>query len=410
MSLAGQFKTIRLIDLRVWAFVSAVLVYAVFGSPTPDNPGLVEILIAFLLIVSAGVVGVFQAFKLDLNAPLWQGAGAIMLCFGVGVPTLKGIIDGNHIALIIRDLAPFLFLALPLFFILLMKAQAQFGKRALQGVLVLGLVFALRAVVEQASGVLTVLSRLQPSDELTYFANMPSVLFAALFFIYTGSKLWLGRLGVRTILKGIMCFILALIIIVPIMLSAQRASIGFIIIYGLGLLGYGLYKAPLRALGLLGIITIAAFPFYGVLFDVAETLAQKTALVGVNMRFAELEAVWSEVSGSPFDLMFGKGWGGSFESPAVGEVRVNFTHSLISSVLLKTGMAGLLVIGFYIFGFVRILWGKLMHSPALVCALAGPFIIDVFLYASFKSLDFGLILLLIGLIGFSDQNNERSYA
>jgi len=41
------------------------------------------------------------------------------------------------------------------------------------------------------------------------------------------------------------------------------------------------------------------------------------------------------------------------------------------------------------------LFRHVFEKPVLVLAVLGPVLIDVFLYASFKSLDFGLLLLMI---------------
>ncbi|MBU0858653.1 MAG: hypothetical protein KJ667_01830, partial [Alphaproteobacteria bacterium] len=47
----------------------------------------------------------------------------------------------------------------------------------------------------------------------------------------------------------------------------------------------------------------------------------------------------------------------------------------------------------------RLLWPLLWARPLLAVALGVPLAIDTMLYASFKSLDFGLILLLLTLWG-----------
>ena len=51
----------------------------------------------------------------------------------------------------------------------------------------------------------------------------------------------------------------------------------------------------------------------------------------------------------------------------------------------------------YLFRLGSIILELLFYRPVIALALAGPFLIDIFLYASFKSLDFGLVLLLVPL-------------
>ena len=86
--------------------------------------------------------------------------------------------------------------------------------------------------------------------------------------------------------------------------------------------------------------------FYANLWDVIEALWNKTRLHGGNMRLAEWRAVLDVIGNNLPSTLFGTGWGGTFSSPAVAEIRVNFTHSLLSSLLLKTGLVGF---GFTVF-------------------------------------------------------------
>ena len=93
--------------------------------------------------------------------------------------------------------------------------------------------------------------------------------------------------------------------------------------------------------------------------------------------------------------MRGLGWGGTFESPAVGDVRVNYTHSFVSCMLLKSGMLGAALAVAYLIGSFIGITRLLPRHLVLGLALAGPLLIDSVLYASYKWLDFGLLLLLI---------------
>ncbi len=85
------------------------------------------------------------------------------------------------------------------------------------------------------------------------------------------------------------------------------------------------------------------------------------------------------------------------QSPAVGGLTVNFTHSFLTTYWLKTGLCGLALALLYLARLGRMLASIAPRRPLLAGAMAGPLLIDVTLYASFKSLDFGLVLLLIAL-------------
>lgn len=136
-------------------------------------------------------------------------------------------------------------------------------------------------------------------------------------------------------------------------------------------------------------------------------LAYKTSLVGFNMRSQELSAVWHVLIQNPQNFLFGIGWGGQFESPAVGNLNVTFTHSLLSYMALKTGFVGLVLTFIYI-GVISHHGAKVIFKDRVVgIALLWGFIIPIFLYASYKSLDFGLLLTLILALSVYRQQTEN---
>jgi hypothetical protein len=125
------------------------------------------------------------------------------------------------------------------------------------------------------------------------------------------------------------------------------------------------------------------------------------------MRFQELETVWGDVTRSAASALFGNGWGASIKSPAVGGLSVNYTHNLVSAALLKSGMIGAALLCLYLFLLGTSFFSLVRQRPVLALALFWPFVIDIFLYASYKSLDFGLILTLIACYGLKDNNNRK---
>jgi hypothetical protein len=68
---------------------------------------------------------------------------------------------------------------------------------------------------------------------------------------------------------------------------------------------------------------------------------------------------------------------------------------MVSSVLLITGFLWVVFTGLYFYGLARLWWSHALAQPVLALAVGLPIVIDVFLYASFKSLDFGLVLLVV---------------
>ena len=141
-------------------------------------------------------------------------------------------------------------------------------------------------------------------------------------------------------------------------------------------------------------IMILMFPVFSLAFD---ALVYKTQLYGGNMRLAELSAVWNAIAVHPVPALFGLGWGASFNSPAVADIQVTYTHSFFTFILMKTGLVGLCVAGAYMWYLFKhvIAYYRQSHDIVFTLALIGAFIIPLFLYASYKSFDFGLVLLLM---------------
>jgi len=190
---------------------------------------------------------------------------------------------------------------------------------------------------------------------------------------------------------------------------SQRASFAYGAAALLLLLAVAAVKNPVRAAApiLAGLALLAAC--WPLLAEFGAALAHKNMLVGVNMRGQELQAVIAAFDGAWAAVLFGKGWGAAFSSPAVGGVSVNFTHSLLSAMWLKTGLIGLVLSVFYLGALAAGLWRLLGRFPVLALALAGPLLINILFYASYKSLDFGLLLLLIALWGrHGDYSSEKT--
>lgn len=376
--------------VRLWCFLTALGVYALAGSPTPDHPGLAEIAIAVLLIAAAGAGGALRVLRAG------PAAGRALLVYGLSAVLVIGALRGHEAGLMLRDGAAFLFLLLPLFLMGLGEARAE--RRIFIAVALVGFIFALRGLAAFSVDIAALLPEVfTQKQELTYFANAPTVLFAALFIFGTSGQKFMREFSLRAALLFMGGAVLALITLLPVMLTMQRASLGYAAVYVAALSALALFYYPRRTAAVLLIAAALSFPLWGVVAEIVNALTHKTALVGFNARGAELAAVWREISGLPGGLLFGTGWGGTFESPAVANIRVNYTHSLLSSMLLKTGIAGLILTILYIGEILAGLMGRARAYPVLVLALLGPILIDTFLYASFKSLDFGLILLLAGL-------------
>ena len=183
----------------------------------------------------------------------------------------------------------------------------------------------------------------------------------------------------------------------------QRASFGAIVT-SIVLMWLAIFRQSLlRSVFFLLLGSLILWLFSDIIYHLFESLYAKHENVGGNMRLQELEAVWEHVSAHAVTAFLGNGWGAPIASPAVGGLTVNFTHSLISAALLKTGIIGTILVIFYLGAMGLTLTKFLYQRPALALALFWPFMIDIFLYASYKSLDFGLILMVIACYGVKEH-------
>lgn len=376
---------ISLKNLRAGGLFIAIIIYALWSSPTPEQFGTAEIIIGLLLISAAGISGAFRALDMRSGAK-WETGAKLLLIYGLTLPVLTGLIMGNSIIGIIRDLIPFLFLLLPLFLCPLFSEQNEQRKNLTIFIVALGLIFSLRVLLPAVTGLKIV-------NDPFLLANAPTVLFSALLLI--GLCGW--YLYRADLLKSAVFIALSLIPLATMALIMQRASVGIFGMTIFFLMIVGLVHRPARVFLPLLLLTLAAFIYWPEITNVTQSLMRKTSLVGFNMRWQEAMAVLDALSGSFFTVLLGKGWGASVASPAVGGAVVNFTHSLITTYWLKTGLVGVCFVLFYLYQLGLLLLQILFRNPVMALALAGPFVIDIFLYASFKSLDFGLVLLLIPL-------------
>lgn len=369
--------------------ITVVAVYASFGSPTPDTPGVVEILVALGLM---GCVG-FQGFLTAINphsfsTPFLKSLQMLFLC-GLIVPTLSALFHDNALGFVVRDLAAFMFIALPLFLSVRLSTNPNLQKYFFASLVLTGVMLSIRTL-------LPILNIWIPQGELLYLSNSPIVLMTAIFLILT---LWKNVAVLSFKLWVSSCVMLCGILIVlgAMMLDVQRATIGAVIISLLIFMTLNFFKSPHKTIVPFFVFLGLILFFYPTITEILDVMAMKTAQVGMNSRIAEATAVFDVVKSNMGSFLFGLGWGATFPSPAVAGLDVNYTHSFLTTMFLKGGLIL----------FICAVW-------AVMCALYEIFwlyrqdnikglisfwslTIPVFLYASHKSLDFGLVLLLIGM-------------
>jgi len=378
-------------DYRAICLFFACLIYALFGSPTPDSLSIVEILVGILLALAIGIGRARDAILRPVRYRFWKSAGQLFLLYGLSVPFIVAVLNGYDLRAILRDFIPFLFLFLPLFLLPLIRARPYYFRSILFAFILIGLLFSLRSILMRYD----LECKIWCVDELLYLENMPSVLFAALFLIGSAIAVMTRGLNIKNVIIFFVLMALSVLPIVAMISTIQRASLGAIALYVIVIQGYFIYKSPVRGGNALLMMVIVAMVINFSFTAVFASLWDKTQNVGLNMRPQEMEAVWQLLTSDLLTFLFGIGWGGHFNSPAVGGLSVNFTHNFFSSIFLKTGIIGLTLSIAYIAGLLERLSRVLIKSPVLGLALFLPIFIDLTLYASFKSLDFGLAILMI---------------
>lgn len=372
----------------VLCLFAASLIYGAFGSPTPDNPGIPELIIgALLLLAAGGGISRFHDFRRPEN--LYFRFLHVVFLTGLTVPVAVGVFFDNDTMLILRDVLAFLFLCLPLFVAGVFFNSDDAAKILPWVMVAAGTAFAVRTLVPAFNIWIA-------GDELLYLSNSPLVLFTAIFLTAVAwrsmASLTLQNLPVLISALGVVAIIIA-----AMLLDVQRATVAAIALSLLTLWVATFIKTPRRILLptlLLLVLAIACAPW---LDDTAGAFYKKTSEVGLNMRLQELEAVINTLLANPLSVFIGSGWGSVFASPAVGGLDVNYTHSLLSTMFLKGGIILLSLVFAFCMAALYQIFLIFQRDSGRGLAVFWPFAIPVFLYASHKSLDFGLLLLLIGV-------------
>ncbi len=386
----------RLSDVRFALLLAAIAVYACFSSPTPDDPGLAEGAVALLLALAIGPRQAVLSLLPPAGGALWRWAAWMLLLYGLTVPVLGGLMRGHDLALIVRDIIPFLFFTMPLFLADLLTARPSYAPAVTGAVALAGLAFALRLLVPSFIAYGHVGFSALPGEDPLYLANAPTVLFMTILALaLAGQEMGRGRL--RSIVPVAAMTGAGMVCVLAMAAVMQRASLGLGMACLAALWALLFVRAPGRAMKAvlpLALVVLLLYPQFAAL---ARHLLLKTSLVGFNNRPQEAALVFSMVGRHWADALFGLGWGQTIASPAVGDVTVNYTHTMPTALWLKTGLAGLTLAGLYVAGLSACLWRILWWAPVLCLAIAAPCLIDLTLYANYKSFDFGLMLMLIPL-------------
>ncbi|MEI8393406.1 MAG: hypothetical protein WCF85_01630 [Rhodospirillaceae bacterium] len=404
-------KAVFFRDPELWRFTLvavALLAYGLLSAPAPQDFGSGELLVAVLMTFAVGIgrPAAFATGALLIHPTLRyrDTVGCVVFFLLLWLPLLRGVILEWETRTILRDILPLVFLFLP---VLLVRERGFHSRRPVDilagGLAAAGLAFTLRwwAGTGWAFGAIG----LHPlSDGSQYLLNSPTVLFAALWLpIVAVTLLWPELAGPRLkTLKPMVRYALALLFLslaVPIeaalAATVHRMALGMVAGSGLLFLIWCSRRTPgpalLAAAGLSAVLIAVGGPLTGAL----EMVAIKSQQVGWNERFAEMDAVLTQLGRSLLSLLFGDGWGTLVANPAVGGWRVSYTHSFATYLLLKTGIAGALTMLCWLAALAPSALRLLRYDTPLALAALPPVLGGLLLHTSFKYLCFGLLLTLV---------------
>jgi len=356
-----------------FALYLAIILYGLLSSPTPDSVSWVEITIITFLILSVGFIRPLVALTAK-EMPIYLKGHKLFFTFVFIVPSAIGIINGYELSNIARDLFPVCALILPLCF---------YGERLNYlniAMAITGCAFAFRYIAP----IIPNLGFMASDTSLLYLANSPLVPFAAIMGLH-----WMSDIHENSIMQRLFGGLIFIICFTAMTIMLQRAPIILSALGCLGILGLRTIQKPIQSMILGTIIIMCVIPFLPLITEIFLSLQSKTLNDGLNNRVEEFQAVISQ------STWWGHGWGAKFQSPAVGEVWVRFTHNIVSYYWFKAGILGAIFsigfIGLWTWQNIRLL----KINPAMGIAIAVPFLVHVTLYTGFKTLDFVLLLTLI---------------
>lgn len=389
--------------------MSALLVYAVWGTPMPNTIGINVYVTGSLLIVAAGAAhsagvlsGYFLVPKISRETFLTYIANLAFIYFLI-VGTFLGFFRGNTVIDVVRDILPLCFLFLPLFLSKISRLSSYRKSLVFNyGLAICGLIMSVRFMNIAVTDFSAIGSRLMGFDGYLLLASEPSILFAAIFIplsciskirAFTPKALVLGVIGISA---AIICFIT----------FSSKLARGPI---ALTFLAYTIFiaksKTPIqyKILFLLLFFAVAAW-YFDYVVAVLDLLLEKNARVGgASAKLIELQYVWAEATQSVWRLLFGGGWG---ELINVRQgASFSFTHSLPTYFLAKSGLVGLLFLLLYLLSFLRY-WILIYRNDfALFLALLFSLMYPMFFQPTYKVLTFGMLLFSVSFSGAAFARN-----
>jgi len=404
--------------LFLGVFLAMSVVYGAFSSSSPDKIGVAELFIGLCLLVFVGVrrpIHIFDLRKNDNNAngvsvPLYVRIGFLYLLF---IPTFHGlIVMQNDFGNWVRDIIPLMYMFLPILLLSLVRKEPEKWLIVLVvSLCTVGFLFSWRVVLDpsfivNSSGMFSVNHEESNQDHLMQDV---SVNFGLTFLMCMA--LW--YVLKREYLKGVTLFLVAFVFLLVVVASVLRAPLGLLLVVLISLIFSQVKKKKVLLTLVVMVLLIAPFILMYIqeitLFinQVLSAMFLKQEIYGINSRDLEVMAVINNAGKNITLLLFGEGWGGLLSNPIGGGSSWRFVHNMFMYFVFKVGIVGSVAFAFYFFWLFK-LYICSFRSSSLVLLLSlsliSPLLIAMILEASYKSLSFGLVLLLIPLMSMVKDN------
>lgn len=388
--------------IKTYWLGGALVLYALFSSSTPDQIGIAEIGILAFLILFVGIKGIIEPaggffFKRKKEIPNYVYIIFQLLFY---IPTVYGLIaNHNEPGNYIRDIVPFVYLFLPLFFMPVMREEPLYWLRLIVYLISLvGVSYSIRFFLIDPQSVFLIGRQIIFGD-LNYFPMDPAVIFTATFLLIMG----MNKLSTGSVMSGALHLLGGLIAYASILGILVRAQIALVLLAILANL-FLLFGRRMLLPFIILMVIMAVVGYYAGDFFIAvlDLMMQKFARVGLSARDLEMMAVVNNALSDLPTFIFGEGWGGLISNPTTGYASVRYVHNFFMYSLFKAGVIGMFLIVTYIFWLFMLFYKSFapFKSPshftlASYFAIFNAVIVHVVFEAGYKMFSFGLILCIL---------------
>lgn len=373
-------------DLIALALAGLVVLYGVAGYAFPKSLSLVDLTLG----LSISLIGTISILSILSSRDQYAQLSVILVLLSLSWGALVGAANGSDSNDMVRDVIPALFMFQFVIF------DNLFRQKQLRWILlasaIAGVILAVRFYIQ--AGALPFVRLGVVYHDSTFSIYEPLVFLSAL---YCGMRAIRER---PSVISAIM-LTCSLVCCNAILHNAQRGPFFTIVVV---LAVYLFLKRPKIGLASCAALVVVATWNAGALTEILLPLIEKTQVHGLNNKLEE----WSDVMdsiGRGLGIFFGQGWGSVLYSSTNSYEGATFTHSLVSYLLLKTGIIGT-AMAIVIFALPVV--GRRMRGLSLEHVLLFvPVLMNGILFQPvYKTFGYGLVLLL--LYGFARSSRASA--